>query len=111
MINAASRKSSDFATTKAGLALSRSGVNGLFALTSLGLLTDLAHNLLADFHHRASLARRLKLSAPQRIGETCSPSLASVFGGFRNSKHIDLLSTHPYAKRLLMCLERYCAGD
>lgn len=100
-----------FRNDKRGLSLAVRRKRCFFAQQALVLLTDLAHNLLADFHHRALVGSPFEAFGPKRIVRDlfAIPGQA-VFEGAQ-LKHIDLLNTHPYAERLLICLERYCAGD
>jgi hypothetical protein len=83
----------------------------LCAQQALVLLTNVAHNLLADFHHRALVESPFAGFGPHRIvrGLLNIPGQA-IFEGSQ-LKRITLLGTHPYAEPLLMCLEKCCAGD
>ena len=100
-----------FRNDKSGLALSVRRKRSFCAQQALVLLTDLAHNLLADFHHRALVGSPFEAFGPQRIVRDLLtiPGQAVLEGS--QLKRIDLLNTHPYAERLLISLERYCAGD
>lgn len=73
------------------------------------LLTDLAHNLLADFQRRALLDSPFAEWGLKRIVR----DLLAVPGRlhFRSGqlKRIELLASHPYADDLILCLERYCS--
>ncbi|UCC51987.1 MAG: transposase [Anaerolineaceae bacterium] len=75
------------------------------------LLTDLAHNLLADFHHRALQGTRFEGYGLKRIVR----DLLNVPGRLRfegtQLKRIELLSLKQFSKDLIICLERYCLGE
>ncbi len=100
-----------FRNDKSGLSLAARRKRRFTAQQALVLLTDLAHNLLAVFHHRALVGSPSETFGPKRIVRAlfAIPGQA-VFEGSQ-LKRIDLLDTHPYAEHLLICLERYCAGD
>ena len=99
-----------FRNDKSGLSLAARRKRRLFAQQALVLLTDLAHNLLADFHHRALISSPFEAFGPKRIvRDLLAIPGQAVFDGSQ-LKRIDLLHSHPYAEQLLICLERCCAG-
>lgn len=99
-----------FRADKAGLHLSARRKRPFVAQKALILLTDLAHNLLADFRSRALNGSSFADWGLKRIVR----DLLAVPGRlhFRSGqlKRIDLLASHPYADELIICLERYCSG-
>lgn len=99
-----------FRADKSGLHLSARRKRNLMAQKALILLTDLAHNLLADFHSRALADSRFADWGLKRIVR----DLLAVPGRlhFRSGqlKRINLLASHPYADELIICLEKYCSG-
>lgn len=99
-----------FRVDKAGLHLSARRKRNLAAQKALILLTDLAHNLLADFHSRALADSRFVGWGLKRIVR----DLLAVPGRlhFRSGqlKRIELLAAHPYADELIICLEKYVSG-
>ena len=101
-----------FRNDKSGLHLAVRRKRRLAAQESLVLLTDLAHNLLADFHHRALVGSCFESFGPKRIVRDllAIPGMV-MFDEASQVKSIDLLKSHPYAERLLICLERYGSGD
>ena len=100
-----------FRNDKSGLSLAARRKCRLFVQQALVLLTDLAHNLLADFHHRALIGSPFETFGPKRIvRDLLAMPGQAVFDGAQ-LKRIDLLDSHPYAEQLLICLERCCAGD
>lgn len=101
-----------FRHDKNGLHLAARRKRCLTAQESLVLLTDLAHNLLADFHHRALAGSCFEGFGPKRIVRDllAIPGMVT-FDDASQVKRIDLLTSHPYAEKLLICLERYRSGD
>ena len=99
-----------FRDDKSGLHLSARRKRDFVAQKALILLTDLAHNLLADFHSRALADSRFADWGLKRIVR----DLLAVPGRlhFRSGqlKRIELLASHPYADELIICLEKYCSG-
>lgn len=98
-----------FRQDKQGLHLSARRKQRFLAQKALILLTDLAHNLLADFYHSALVSSRFADFGLKRIVR----DVLAVEGciQFENDqvRHIALLETHPYARTLLDCLVRYCS--
>jgi len=100
-----------FRNDKSGLHLAARRKRRLPAQTALILLTDVAHNLLADFRHRALHNSPFQGFGPKRTVRDLLAIPGKVVWNGSHLKSIDLLGTHPYAKDLLICLERYCCGD
>ena len=76
------------------------------------LLTDLAHNLLADFYHRALVESRFKDYGLKRIvRDLLATPGRLIFDEQNHLQRIELLSQKQYAEELLICLERYCSGS
>lgn len=96
-----------FRSDKDGLHLSARRKQRFAAQKALILLTDLVHNLLADFQCRALLDSPFAAWGLKRIVR----DLLAVPGRlhFRSGqlKRIELLASHPYADDLIPCLERY----
>lgn len=71
------------------------------------LLTDLAHNLLAHFHHKALVGSRFENYGLKRIVR----DLLNVPGHlvFENNqlKRVELLTLMNFSKDLILCLEKY----
>ena len=100
-----------FRNDKSGLSLAVRRKRRFFAQQGLVLLTDLAHNLLANFHHRALIDSPFDGFGPQRIvRDLLAVPGQAVFEGSQ-LKRIALLDSHPYAEHLLICLERCCTDD
>ena len=75
------------------------------------LLTDLAHNLLADFYHRALVGSRFESYGLKRIVRDLltTPGLLVFEAG--SLKRIGLLSLKQFSDELLICLQKYCSSD
>ena len=101
-----------FRTDKSGLYLAARRKRSLAAQQGLVLLTDLAHNLLTDFHHRALTGSCFERFGPKRIVRDllAIPGMVT-FDEISQVKSIALKKSHPYAEKLLICLERYASGD
>jgi hypothetical protein len=99
-----------FRNDKGGLYMSARRKQRMMAQKALILLTDLAHNLLADFHNQALVGSPFENWGLKRIVR----DLLHVPGRLRfqsgQLKRIELLAAHPYADALIICLERYCSG-
>ncbi len=99
-----------FRADKSGLFLSSRRKQSFEAQKAMVLLTDLAHNLLADFHYRGLADSRFAHWGLKRIVRDLLAIPARL--RFRQSQlyRIDLLKSHPYSKELLICLEKYCSS-
>lgn len=99
-----------FRADKDGLHLSARRKQRFVAQKALILLTDLAHNLLADFHHRALAHSRFADWGLKRIVRDLLAVPGRLYFRSGQLKRIELLAAHPYADELTICLERYCLG-
>jgi hypothetical protein len=99
-----------FRNDKSGLSLTARRKRLFLAQKGYILLTDLAHNLLADFHHRALVGSPFEGYGPKRIIRDLlqMPGKLTFVDG--NIAKIELLSQKQFSKDLLICLERYCSG-
>lgn len=98
-----------FRQDKSGLAMAvrrKSSFNGQSAYI---LLTDLAHNLLADFKQHALIDSRFEAFGLKRIVRDllCVPGTL-VFNDQGELVYVKLLSQMKNSTDLLFCLERYC---
>lgn len=100
-----------FRNDKNGLHLAARRKRRLPAQKALILLTDLAHNLLADFHHTALVGTKFEGFGPKRIVRDLLAIPGKLVFDDTQLKRIELLNTHPHAKDLLICLERCYLGD
>lgn len=100
-----------FRSDKSGLSLEVRRKHSFLAQKGFILLTDVAHNLLADFYHRALIGTRFEAYGAKRIvRDLLNVPGRLVFDG-KKLMRIDLLSLNHFAKDLAICLERYCSGD
>ena len=99
-----------FRTDKSGLHLSARRKRSFVAQKSLILLTDLAHNLLADFHSHALVDSRFADWGLKRIVRDLLAVPGRLYFRSGQLKRIELLASHPYADELIICLEKYCSG-
>jgi hypothetical protein len=100
-----------FRNDKSGLNLTARRKQRFLAQKGYILLTDLAHNLLADFHHRALVGSRFEGYGPKRIVRDLlrMPGKLTLVDG--KTAKIELLSQKQFSQDLLICLERYCSGS
>ena len=99
-----------FRNDKSGLHLSARRKQSLAAQKTLILLTDLVHNLLADFHSRALVDSRFAEWGLKRIVRDLLAVPGRLYLRSGQLERIELLSSHQYADELIICLERYCSG-
>ncbi len=96
-----------FREDKSGLAMAVRRKRSLVGQKGYILLTDLAHNLLADFERHALQGSRFEEYGLKRIVRDllCMPGLLV----FEDQKlvRVELLSLKQNAPDLLICLERY----
>ena len=96
---------------KSGLNLTARRKQSFLAQKGYFLLTDLAHNLLADFQHNALIGSWFEGYGPKRIIRDLlrMPGKLTFCDG--NIAKIELLSQKQFSQDLLICLERYCSGS
>ena len=96
-----------FRNDKQGLGLAARRKRSFLGQKAFVLLTDLAHNLLADFHNKALMGSSFEPFGPKRIVRDllCTPGLLS----FEDEKlsQVDLLSLKHYSDELVSVLLRY----
>lgn len=97
-----------FRTDKQGLHLSSRRKQGFGAQKALILLTDLAHNLLADFHHTALIATPFEGFTAKRIVRDLLAIEGNLVWEARVLERIELHQAHPNAQACLDCLVKYC---
>jgi len=99
-----------FRGDKSGLSLEARRKRSFLGQKGYILLTDLAHNLLADFAYRALAGTPFEGLGPKRIvRDLLARPGRLIFDGDRLVR-VELLSQKQFAKDLAMCLERYCSG-
>ena len=96
-----------FRNDKQGLGLAARRKRSFLGQKAFVLLTDLAHNLMADFYNKALINSRFEPFGPKRIVRDLlhTPGLLS----FDDNKlsQVDLLSLKHYSKALVSVLLRY----
>ena len=100
-----------FRSDKQGLSLAARRKRRFPAQVGFVLLTDLAHNLLAHFHHHALVGSRFEPFGLKRIVRDLLAWPGRLFFDGAELRRIELLSLKHYASDLLICLERYCSGE
>lgn len=96
-----------FRNDKQGLFLSARRKQGFLAQKSLILLTDVAHNLLADFHHSALVGTKFESFGLKRIVRDLLAIPGMLIFERPQLKRIELLDSHPHAKTMIACLQSY----
>ena len=100
-----------FREDKDGLHLSARRKRSFEAQQSLILGTDLVHNLLADFRHRALANSRFENWGLKRIVRDLLAIPGRLYFRQAQLNRIELLVTHPYAEEMIICLEKYCSNN
>ena len=96
-----------FRNDKQGLHLSSRRKRGFLAQKALVLLTDMAHNLLADFYHTALVGSSFEGYGPKRIVRDLLAMEGRLHLDSGQLTKVDLAADHQLAKELLACLVRY----
>jgi len=98
-----------FRNDKSGLGLEARRKRSFAGQKAYILLTDLAHNLLADFYNQALMEGPFAGYGPQRIVRDLLGTPGRLH--FENGKlvRVELLSLKQISEPLAICLEKYCA--
>ena len=100
-----------FRNDKSGLGLEARRKHSFLGQKGYILLTDLAHNLLADFYCHALRDSPFANYGPKRIVRNLLATPGRlVFDSRGKLVRVELLSLKQFAKDLAICLERYCSG-
>lgn len=75
------------------------------------LLTDLAHNLLADFYQRALIGSRFEGYGPKRIVRDLLAIPGRLWIEGSQLVRVELLSRNQLSQDLIKCLLKYCSDD
>lgn len=97
-----------FRSDKSGLSLEARRKHSFLGQKGYILLTDLAHNLLADFYHRALVGSRFEPFGVKRIVRDLLAIPGHLVFDHGKLARVELLSLNQNAKDLSICLERYC---
>lgn len=96
-----------FRNDKQGLHLSSRRKRSFLAQKALVLLTDIAHNLLADFYHAALAGSSFEGYGPKRIVRDLLTMEGNIHLDTEQLIKVDLASGHRHAEELLACLVRF----
>jgi len=100
-----------FRNDKAGLSLEARRKRSFLGQKGYILLTDLAHNLLADFYAKALVGSTFEGFGLKRIvRDLLNFPGHLVFDQRGRLVRVELLSLKQFARELSICLERYCSG-
>ena len=100
-----------FRNDKSGLSMEARRKHSFLGQKGYILLTDLAHNLLADFSHRALSETRFEGYGLKRIvRDLLAIPGRLVFDDDQRLVRVELLSQNQFAKDLAICLFRYSSG-
>lgn len=99
-----------FRNDKSGLNLEARRKRSFLAQKGYILLADLAHNLLADFYHRALDGTCFETYGLKRIVRDLLAWPGQLIFDGEKLARVELLSLKQNARDLAMCLERYCSG-
>jgi hypothetical protein len=75
------------------------------------MLTDLAHNLLADFYHQALREDPFEKYGPKRIVRDLIKTPGKLIFDDERLVRIELQKQKPASEALVACLKKYCSGD
>ncbi len=100
-----------FRNDKNGLHLAARRKRCFPAQKALVLLTDLAHNLLADFHHTTLADTKFAGFGPKRMVRDLLAIPGKLTFEGTQLKRTDLLESHPHAKSMLICLKKHTWGE
>jgi hypothetical protein len=97
-----------FRNDKSGLGLEARRKYSYLGQKAYIWLTDLTHNLLADFYHCALVDTRFADYGPKRMVRDLLHFPGRLVFKEGRLKRVELLSQKQFADELLMCLVRYC---
>jgi len=98
-----------FRNDKGGLGLEARRKQSFTAQKGYILLTDLAHNLLADFYQHALLGSRFESYGPKRIVRDLLTWPGRLIFDQARLVRVELLSLKHFSQDLCICLERFCS--
>jgi len=99
-----------FRGDKSGLHLSARRKQGFNAQKALVLLTDLTHNLLADFRYRGLAKSPFADWGSKRIVRDLLAVPGRLHFEDGQLERIELLASHPNTEALIICLEKYVSS-
>lgn len=99
-----------FRNDKSGLSLEARRKRNFAGQKAYILLTDLAHNLLADFYHRALADSSFADYGPKRIVRDLLTYPGRLVFAQEKLVRVELLSQMQFSTDLVNCLNRFCFG-
>ena len=100
-----------FRNDKSGLGLEARRKRSFTGQKAYILLTDLAHNLLADFYFRALVDSPFADYGPKRIVRDLLHLPGRLVFAQENLVRVKLLSQKQFSQNLVNCLNRFCSGQ
>ncbi len=99
-----------FRNDKSGLSLQARRKHNFAGQKAYILLTDLAHNLLADFYHQALAISPFADYGPKRIVRDLLNTPGRLVFADDRLVRVDLLSQKQFSADLVTCLRKYCSN-
>jgi hypothetical protein len=99
-----------FRNDKTGLSMEARRKHSFVGQKGYILLTDLAHNLLADFARQALVGSKFEAYGLKRIVRDLLATPGYLVFDRGKLVRVELLSLKQNAKDLSICLEKYCSG-
>ena len=99
-----------FRNDKSGLSMAVRRKRSYLGQIAYILLTDLAHNLLADFSYQALSGSKFEDYGIKRIVRDLLATPGRLVFVNGHLQQIELLSQKQFADDLRICLEKYCSG-
>lgn len=99
-----------FRNDKNGLSLAARRKRSFLGQKGYLLLTDLSHNLMADFYHQALVGSPFEDFGLKRIVRDLLNTPGRLVFSEDKLVRIELLSLKQFSAELLICLEKYCSG-
>lgn len=100
-----------FRNDKSGLSMESRRKRSFLGQKGYVLLTDLAHNLLADFSHRALVGSRFEDYGLKRIVRDLLAVPGRLIFDDQRLVRVELLSQKQFVEDLVACLVKYCSGS
>lgn len=99
-----------FRNDKSGLSMEARRKRSFLGQKGYILLTDLAHNLLADFSHRALVGSKFESYGLKRIVRDLLAIPGRLVFDADKLVRVELLSQNQFARDLIPCLKKYCSN-
>jgi hypothetical protein len=100
-----------FRSDKSGLSMEARRKHSFLGQKGYILLTDLAHNLLSDFYHRALVGTPFEGFGPKRIVRDLLAIPGKLVFADDRLVRVELLSRKQFARDMVTCLEKYCSDN